>query len=608
VPPAANAAIEVGSAANRYHVLTRLAAGGMAEIFLARRAADTGVERYCVLKRILPEHARDAHFVQMFLDEARLSTLLQHPNIASVYDIGRLDDSYFYTMEYVHGDTIQSLLRRAQMLRRPLPLACVLTIIAGAAAGLHHAHERTGNDGLPLGIVHRDVSPSNVMVSYEGNVKLVDFGVAKASNRVVETASGTVKGKISYLSPEQCRCAAVDRRSDLFSLGIVAWEMLTGGRLYQGPSDFETMLAIVEESPPAPSTLRAEVPPAIDDLVLRLLAKSVVDRFQTAAEVVEAIENAAFGTGTMLSSVAVSRLMLDLFGPRAEPWRDFGGEAHHGDTVTLIWHPIDDGVDSAEAQAPAPPSNGPATASMEVSASVAIHLAAAPEAREPPAVPPRAITARAVLVSAAAVVIAVATWRIAPWLRGEPGPNRGAQLDVPVVDPSSGPSSRPRGDLDSEREATGAVPRSAAAQPEVAPAKLTALSLDRAAGTAAAPRRASSAKPAVTTHAASRVAVPGAPASSGHGKPSVESVRRAFEARDYAGVVAACHAATMTSAIAELCTRSACQQQDMANAQRWLPSNSPRLIDKLVADCSALGNKLLRTPALDCSNDPLDCR
>src|SRR5437762_8741170 len=199
----------------------------MAEIFLARGVSTTGVERYCVLKRILRDRASDVLFVRMFLDEARLAAQLQHPNIAQVYDIGKLGDSYFFTMEYVHGETVRALLHRAQGLRRTLPINSVLTIVAGAAAGLHHAHVRVGIDGRALDIVHRDVSPSNLMVSYEGSVKLVDFGVAKAADRMSETRSGTVKGKISYLSPEQCRGQSIDRRSDLFALGIVFWETLT---------------------------------------------------------------------------------------------------------------------------------------------------------------------------------------------------------------------------------------------------------------------------------------------------------------------------------------------------------------------------------------------
>jgi serine/threonine-protein kinase len=478
------------------------------------------------------------------------------------------------------------------------------------------------------------------MVSYEGNVKLVDFGVAKASNRAVETVSGMVKGKISYLSPEQCRCSPVDRRSDLFSLGIVAWEMLTGERLYQRPSDFETMLAIVEDPPPAPSALRAEVPPAIDALVLRLLTKSVVDRFQTAAEVVEAIENAAFGTGTMLSSVAVSRMTQDLLGPRAEPWRNLDREPRHGDTVTLIWQPIEnpirDSVDSADP--PAPAGMGPATASMEVSASVAGLLAPASAARargsesppsgiasdergsvramtspEPPTTRARGITARAMLVGAALVAIAVAIWWIAPRLRAERSAApasaiAGAAPAGAQLAPSRAPTGRPLEDPDDERAAGAAVPRSAAVQSAVAPAEPTAESPDRATPVADSIRRAPSAKHPTAGNAVSRATGPNGPARSGHGKPSVESVRRTFDAGDYAGVVAACRATTVTAAIAELCTRAACEHHDTANAQRWLPFNPPRLVDRLVAYCRALDDQVLRTPTLDCSNDPLDCR
>jgi serine/threonine protein kinase len=335
----AKGSAEVGSTANRYQILGKLAVGGMAEIFLARGANTTGLVRYCVLKRILHEKATDAQFVQMFLDEAKLAAQLQHPNIASVYDIGMLGESYFFTMEYVHGETVRSLLHRAKQRDRSVPLACALTIIAGAAAGLHHAHERNGNDGRPLGIVHRDISPSNLMISYEGNLKIVDFGVAKAADRV-ETKSGTVKGKISYLSPEQCRGTRVDRRSDLFSLGIVMWEMLTGARLYRRSSDFDNMTAIVHEPPPPPSTRRPDVPRAIDEIVLRLLAKSVADRYQTAGEVVEAIENASMRAGTILSSSAVSRLVHDLFGARPEPWLDLDTETLPFQRMMLASRPL----------------------------------------------------------------------------------------------------------------------------------------------------------------------------------------------------------------------------------------------------------------------------
>jgi eukaryotic-like serine/threonine-protein kinase len=336
----AKVADEVGATANSYQILAKLAVGGMAEIFLARGESVAGVERYCVLKRILRERAADAQFAQMFLDEARLAAQLQHPNIASVYDIGMLGDSYFFTMEYVHGETVRAMLARSVELGRPVPLACALTIVAGAAAGLHHAHERRAHDGRPLGIVHRDVSPSNVMVSFEGNVKIVDFGVAKAANRAVETRAGTVKGKISYLSPEQCRGDRVDRRSDLFSLGIVMWELLTCTRLYRRASDFDNMTAIVHEPLVPPSKHRRDVPRGVDDIVLRLLAKSPGDRFQTAAEVVEALENAAMRGGTILSSSALSRLVGELFGVRSEPWLSLDNDTIRNTPMSFVPRPI----------------------------------------------------------------------------------------------------------------------------------------------------------------------------------------------------------------------------------------------------------------------------
>jgi serine/threonine protein kinase len=334
------AAAEVGSTANSYQILAKLATGGMAEIFLARGEGVAGVERYCVLKRILRDRASDVQFVRMFLDEARLAAQLQHPNIAQVYDIGKLADSYFFTMEYVHGETVRALLHRAQGLRRRLPITCVLTIAAGTAAGLHHAHTRLGRDGRALGIVHRDVSPSNLMVSYEGGVKVVDFGVAKAADRGHETKSGTVKGKISYLSPEQCKGKRVDRRSDLFSLGICMWEMLTTDRLYKRASDFENMNAIVTELTPPPSSRRTDVPAEVDELVMRLLAKAPEERYQTADELVEAIEDVASRTGSVLSSSALGRFVRELFGQRPEPWLDLENQQEAGEAVTVTSEPI----------------------------------------------------------------------------------------------------------------------------------------------------------------------------------------------------------------------------------------------------------------------------
>jgi serine/threonine protein kinase len=292
----------------------------MAEIFLVRSTSDAGVERYVVLKRVLAERSRDPMFAKMFLDEARLAAQLQHPNIAQVHDIGKLAGSFFFTMEYVHGEDVRALLKRVTALRRQFPIHLACYIANGALAALHHAHERCSADGRPLGIVHRDVSPSNVMVSYEGGVKLLDFGVAKARQREAESRAGTIKGKIAYLSPEQCKGVAVDRRSDIYSLGIVLYELLTCQRLYRRDTDFATMMAIVQEPVPPPSSMRPEISAELDRVVMSALEKEPERRYATAQDMQEAIEAIALREQHALSGTAMGRFMRELFGDRPEPW------------------------------------------------------------------------------------------------------------------------------------------------------------------------------------------------------------------------------------------------------------------------------------------------
>ena len=312
---------QVGTTSNRYTVLGRLAGGGMADIFLARATSEAGVERYVVLKRVIAERSSDLQLARMFLDEARLVAQLQHPNIAQVHDIGQLAGAYFFTMEYVHGEDVRHAMQRLVTLGRMMPIQHALHIAAGALAGLHHAHERVTPTGKHLGVVHRDVSPSNVMIAFEGVIKLLDFGVAKASERISEESkSGTVKGKIAYLSPEQCEGHAVDRRSDIFSLGIVLHELLTGVRLFRRDTELATMLAITQQPIPRPSEQRPEVSRALDALVMKALARDQDARFQTAAEMLEAIEEVATREQHALSATAMSRFMREIFGDRTEPW------------------------------------------------------------------------------------------------------------------------------------------------------------------------------------------------------------------------------------------------------------------------------------------------
>jgi serine/threonine-protein kinase len=333
-----------------YEILSKLAEGGMAEIFLARATAASGPRRHVVLKRVSRERATDQQYVRMFLDEARLAAQLSHFNIAQVFDIGRLGASYFFTMEYVHGVTVQTLILRARERGMQLPVPAVLAIIAGAAAGLGHAHTRVGHDGRRLDIIHRDVSPSNLMVSFDGIVKVVDFGVAKAALAGrPETQAGEIKGKVAYLSPEQCRQMKLDCRSDLFSLGICAWEMLTRTRLFRRDTAFEAMAAIATEQAPPPSRVRPDLPAAVDALVERMLALEPAQRFQTADEVIRAVEVTAQQTLAPMAPATLARLLRDLFGVLPEPWLVL-----EGDVVTVMASPIPENLSTDDPEAVEP--------------------------------------------------------------------------------------------------------------------------------------------------------------------------------------------------------------------------------------------------------------
>jgi serine/threonine protein kinase len=310
----------VGGMLGRYEVMKHLAQGGMAEVLLARSSGVSGFERYVVIKRIRGDQSRDEQFVKMFLDEARLAAALHHNNILQVHDIGEEAGEYFFTMEYLHGQDLRKLLRRCVDREELVPLEQVVMIVASAAAGLHFAHEHRGPDRQPLGIVHRDVSLSNIMVGYDGFVKVTDFGIAKAAMRSAETRSGVLKGKVAYMSPEQCLGKPVDRRSDVYALGIVLYELATARRLFKADSDFLTMSAIVDGNIPPPTTLRPEISPALEAIILKALARRPANRYQTADELRAALEDHAVASHMRLSGTALASYMKKLFGDQPEPW------------------------------------------------------------------------------------------------------------------------------------------------------------------------------------------------------------------------------------------------------------------------------------------------
>jgi serine/threonine protein kinase len=312
-PVLGGAGLQQTTQLGKYQLLRRIAMGGMAELFLARATAIHGFEKLMVLKRILPQHAESEDFIRMFLLEAKLAATLHHPNIVQVYDIGEDEGTCFFTMEYVQGQDLRKLVRAARKAERALPLEHILHIVMGVAAGLHHAHEKLGIDGRPLGIVHRDVSPSNVLVTYEGGVKIVDFGIAKASAAQSGTVAGTLKGKIPYMSPEQCRGESVDRRSDIFSIGTLLWELTTGARLFTGENEFSIINRVAAGAVPLPTSVRPDYPPELEAIVMRALTADREQRYASALDLQIDLEDFAREARLPVSSARMAKFMRELF-------------------------------------------------------------------------------------------------------------------------------------------------------------------------------------------------------------------------------------------------------------------------------------------------------
>ncbi len=305
--------LRCGDTLGRYQILRELAMGGMAELYVARHVAPTGFEKVVAIKRVLPNLSRDEDFVRMFLNEARLAASLDHSNIVHVIDFGRDGREHFLAMEYVHGKAVHQLLRESSR-GAGLPLDCALTIARGVAQALHYTHERAGSDGRPMGLVHRDVSPSNILVSYEGEVKLTDFGIATATALTRATRTGSIKGKLSYMAPEQVKGEDVDRRADVFSLGVVLYELTTGRRCFYAPGEFALINRVVGGKYERPSRVRADFPAELEEIIVKAIKVDREERWATARDFQLAIEAFATGQGLQLSSVALSTLMHGLFG------------------------------------------------------------------------------------------------------------------------------------------------------------------------------------------------------------------------------------------------------------------------------------------------------
>lgn len=307
-----------------YTLLDKIASGGMAEVYLALQHSVAGFEKLVVIKRILPSMTRDEAFVGMLLHEARIAASLAHPNVVQVFDVGFYEGAYCIAMEHCHGEDLRSIVRQMKAQgTSEFPLEQALGIVAGVCAGLGYAHERCSIDGARLGIVHRDVSPHNVLVTFDGEVKIVDFGIAKSGDQESEdTKVGRLKGKVPYMSPEQARGEVVDWRSDIFSAGIMLFELTTGRRLFKGAHDVETLRMICERECPSPSLIRPGYPRPLEAVVMRALAKDRERRYQRASDMQGDLEAFARDERLGISRLESSRWMRALFASKLVQQRE----------------------------------------------------------------------------------------------------------------------------------------------------------------------------------------------------------------------------------------------------------------------------------------------
>ncbi len=295
--------------AQRYRVVEKLESGGMAEVFRAESEGLQGFRKQVAIKRVLPHLSQKKRFIAMFLDEARVTAQLSHSNCVQVFDIGVGDNAYFIVMEYVDGANLKTIAESLKKQGKDFPVAAAAFIAQEICKGLAYAHELTDANGIPLNIVHRDVSPPNVLVTKYGEVKIVDFGLAKASSQLEKSEPGIIKGKFSYLSPEAAMGMEVDSRTDIFAVGIILWELLAGQRLFLGETDFQTVKKVQQAIVPPISQINKKVPPELERIVNKALAKDLVHRYSTARELGQDIIRFLFQYGQPIGTFDVANLV-----------------------------------------------------------------------------------------------------------------------------------------------------------------------------------------------------------------------------------------------------------------------------------------------------------
>jgi serine/threonine protein kinase len=302
----------------KYLLLDRINIGGMAEVWRGKQFGASGFERLVAIKRILPNIAEDEEFISMFIDEAKISVQLTHANIASIYELGHITSSYFISMEYIPGKDMRAIFDRCRKKGEPAPVPLVAFCVSKMCEGLDYAHRKKDGMGRDMNIVHRDISPQNILISYEGEVKVIDFGIAKAAGKATKTQAGILKGKFGYMSPEQIRGLPLDRRSDVFAIGVCLYEMLTGERLFVGDSDFSVLEKVRKAEVPPPSTYNRRIPEALEKIVLRALAKDVDERYQYASELGDDLQRFLITSETIFSRKDLMQYMKSTFAEEVE--------------------------------------------------------------------------------------------------------------------------------------------------------------------------------------------------------------------------------------------------------------------------------------------------
>ncbi|HYH97219.1 serine/threonine protein kinase [Hyalangium sp.] len=341
----------------KYLLLERINVGGMAEVFIAKAFGVEGFERFLAIKKILPTMAEDQEFITMFVDEARISVQLNHANIVHIHDLGRYEEAYYIAMEYVAGRDLRTILERYRRRKEIMPTAQAVFVSSKMCEGLDYAHRKKDARGQDLSIIHRDVSPQNILVSYEGEVKIIDFGIAKAANRAQKTQAGILKGKFGYMSPEQVRGMPIDRRSDIFAVGVILYEMLTGEKLFVGESDFSTLEKVRNAEVPLPRQFNPNVPAGLEKVVLKALAREPEERYQWASDLQEDLMKFLLAGDAIYSGKHLASFMKEAFA------EDMMREAEKMERFAGIEKP--DQLETSGASAmPSPPSRASRKPSM----------------------------------------------------------------------------------------------------------------------------------------------------------------------------------------------------------------------------------------------------